>query len=91
MHANGRKESPLSDAERTRRQEQSRRDLLSRNDIEREYKGITRRWLELAALSGEGPPMVRLSRRMIRYRRGIFEDWLDARTVSSTSDEIEAA
>ena len=90
MHANGRKESPLSDAERTRRQEQSRRDLLSRDDIEREYK-LSRRWLELAALSGEGPPMVRLSRRMIRYRRGIFEDWLDARTVSSTSDEIEAA
>ncbi len=90
MHANGRKESPLSDAERTRRQEQSRRDLLSRDDIEREYK-LSRRWLELAALSGDGPPMVRLSRRMIRYRRGIFEDWLDARTVSSTSDEIEAA
>lgn len=90
MHANGRKESPLSDAERTRRQEQSRRDLLSRDDIEREYK-LSRRWLELAALSGDGPPMVRLSRRMVRYQRGAFEDWLAARTVHSTSDEIEVA
>ena len=89
MHANGHKESPLSDAERTRRQEQSRRDLLSRDDIEREYK-LSRRWLELAALSGDGPPMVRLSRRMVRYQRGAFEDWLAARTVHSTSDEIEA-
>ncbi len=89
MHANSRKKSPLSDAERTRRQEQSRRDLLSRDDIEREYK-LSRRWLELAALSGDGPPMVRLSRRMVRYQRGAFEDWLAARTVSSTSDEIEA-
>jgi hypothetical protein len=35
--------------------------------------------------------MVRLSRGMIRYRRGTFEDWLVARTVRSTSDEIEAA
>ena len=64
--------------------------LLTRDDIAAEY-GITRRWLELAALSGNGPPMTRISTRMVRYQRGAFEDWLDARTVSSTSDRIEAA
>ena len=76
--------------EGARRREQSRKALLSRDDIEHEYN-LTRRWLELAALGGGGPPMIRLSRRMIRYQRGDFEDWLATRTVSSTSDEIEAA
>ena len=67
-----------------------RKRLLSRDEIETEY-GLSRRWLELAALSGDGPPMVRLSRRMVRYQRGAFEDWLAARTVRSTSDPVEAA
>ena len=66
-----------------------RKRLLSRDEVEAEY-GITRRWLELAALSGNGPPMIRLSGRMIRYRRGVFEDWLDARTVLSTSEKVGA-
>jgi len=69
----------------------SRRELLSRNDIEREYKEPSRRWLELAALRGDGPPMIRLSSRMIRYQRGVFEDWLTARTVHSTSEKVGAA
>ena len=69
----------------------SRRELLSRNDIEREYKDPSRRWLEIAALRGDGPPMIRLSRRMVRYQRGVFEDWLASRTVSSTSQPVEAA
>ena len=90
MKSNSRKMSPLSDAERTRRQEQSRRDLLSRDDIEREYK-LSRRWLELAALTGDGPPMLRISRRMVRYQRGTFEDWLASRTVASTSEPVGAA
>ena len=70
--------------------ESARRELLSRNDIEQEYKDPSRRWLELAALRGDGPPMIRLSGRMIRYRRGVFEDWLDARTVLSTSEKLGA-
>ncbi len=90
MHTKDRSNRPLSDKEIGRRNEQSRQALLSRDDIEREYN-LTRRWLELAALSGDGPPMVRLSRRMVRYQRGAFEDWLDARTVHSTSDKVEAA
>lgn len=58
-------------------------DLLSRDDIERETNGgITRRWLELAAHRGEGPPMLKISRRMVRYRRSEFDAWLEAQRVS---------
>lgn len=57
------------------------RQLLSRDEIEAEYRGITRRWLELAAHRGDGPPMVRISSRCVRYRRDEFESWLEARTV----------
>jgi hypothetical protein len=61
-------------------------DLLSRDDIERETRGgITRRWLELAAYRGDGPPMLKISRRMVRYRRGEFKTWLEAHRVN-TSD-----
>ena len=60
--------------------------LLSRDDIEREY-GITRRWLELAAWRGEGPPMIKIGNRMVRYRRADFDAWLEARTVSTGDDE----
>ncbi len=65
-------------------EKQRRQELLSRDDIQAEY-GLSKRWLELAALSGKGPPMVRISAKMVRYQRGVFEDWLTARTVNSTS------
>lgn len=59
--------------------------LLSRNEIEDEY-GLTRRWLELAALSGKGPPFVKISNRMVRYQRGVLERWIADRTRISTAD-----
>lgn len=62
-------------------------ELLSRDGIQSEY-GLPRRWLELAALSGNGPPMIRISSRMVRYRRGDFEAWLASRTVTNTSQEV---
>ena len=68
----------------------SAKHLLTRDQVADEYR-ISRRWLELAALSGNGPPMTRISPRMVRYQRGTLEEWLAARTVSSTSDKIEAA
>ena len=61
--------------------------LLSRNDIEAEY-GLSRRWLEIAAVKGDGPPMLRISARMVRYERDKFEQWLGERRVSSTSQEV---
>ena len=56
--------------------------LLSRDEIEAEY-GISRRWLELAAHRGDGPPMRKISRRMVRYDRVEFEAWLEAQRVDS--------
>lgn len=59
--------------------------LLSRDDIERETAGgITRRWLELAAHRGEGPPFLKISRRMVRYRRDDFYSWLEAQRVDGS-------
>ena len=58
-------------------------ELLSRDTIEAETNGgITRRWLELAAHRGDGPPYVRISRRCVRYRRADYEAWLEARTIN---------
>jgi len=57
--------------------------LLSRAEVHEEF-GISRRWLELAALSGEGPPYVRVSNRMVRYQRSALEAWIADRTFVST-------
>jgi hypothetical protein len=58
--------------------------LLSRDEVFREF-GLTRRWLELAALTGNGPPYVRVSKRQIRYQRSVLEAWITSRTRTSTS------
>lgn len=55
--------------------------LLSRDDVEANYGPcLTRRWLELAAHRGEGPPMVKRARRVF-YRVSDIEAWLAANTV----------
>ena len=94
MHSTDRNTRTLSDAEKDRRSQQSiedkrRNELLSRNEIEAEYN-FSKRWLELAALNGNGPPMLKISSRMVRYQRGAWEDWLSARTVCSTSEQFQA-
>lgn len=58
--------------------------LLSRDEVEVKY-GVTRRYLELAAWRGDGPPMVKLSRRMVRYRQADIEAWVAAHVVANTS------
>ena len=58
--------------------------LLSRDEVFGEF-GLTRRWLELAALTGDGPPYVRVSKRMVRYQRAVLQAWIAARTRTSTS------
>jgi len=59
--------------------------LLSRTEVEARF-GITRRWLELAALSGDGPPMIKIGKRLVRYRVGDVLAWLETRRVRSTSE-----
>ncbi len=59
--------------------------LLSRNEVEVLF-GISRRYLEVSAVRGDGPPMIRVGSRMVRYRVADLREWLDARRVTSTSD-----
>lgn len=86
----------LSAEEIARREAQSKGDrasnpnqLLSRDDIQAEF-GLSRRWLELAAVRGDGPPMIRISWKMVRYRRADFEAWLASREVRNTSQPVGA-
>ncbi|MCR9157598.1 MAG: hypothetical protein NXH80_10140 [Rhodobacteraceae bacterium] len=59
--------------------------LLSRDQIEADYN-ISRRWLELAALTGDGPTFIKIGARTVRYRREELERWLSEREVRSTSE-----
>jgi predicted DNA-binding transcriptional regulator AlpA len=58
--------------------------LLTRNEVEAEF-GITRRYLELAAWRGDGPPMMRIGRRAVRYRRGDVITWIEQQRVAPGS------
>jgi predicted DNA-binding transcriptional regulator AlpA len=60
--------------------------LLSREQVEDLY-GLPKRWLELAAWRDSGPPMVRISRRMVRYRAADIEAWLAQRCVGTELQE----
>ncbi len=60
--------------------------LLSRPEVEATF-GITRRWLEVSAVRGDGPPMIKIGR-SVRYRTGDVQDWIAARRVMSTSQEV---
>jgi predicted DNA-binding transcriptional regulator AlpA len=54
--------------------------LLSRGEVEAEF-GLSRCFLELSAWCGDGPPMIRIGRRAVRYRRGDILAWIDARRI----------
>ena len=59
--------------------------LLNRDEVEAQF-GITRRYLEVAAVRGDGPPMIRVGRRMVRYGVRDLREWIDRNRVASTSD-----
>ena len=59
--------------------------LLTRQEIENPFGYPTKRFLEIAAVRGDGPPMLKIGR-SVRYRVADLREWLDARRVSSTSD-----
>lgn len=50
--------------------------LLTRREVHNRY-GLTVRFLEACAVRGNGPPMIKISNRMVRYRSSDIEDWLD--------------
>jgi excisionase family DNA binding protein len=47
--------------------------------------GVKRQTLSVWRLNGRGPRFVRVGR-LIRYRRGTIEKWLEGNEVSSTSN-----
>ena len=54
--------------------------LLTRDQVAKKFN-LEKRWLELAAHKGEGPPMVKISRRMVRYRASDVNRWIDGLIV----------
>lgn len=60
--------------------------LLSRAEVEVTF-GLSRRFLEVSAVRGDGPPMVKIGR-SVRYRVSDLRSWIEARRVNSTSQEV---
>jgi predicted DNA-binding transcriptional regulator AlpA len=67
-------------------------DLLSTADTA-DWLGVSHQWLEIGRLKAYGPKFVRVSSRMVRYRRGDVLAWLTSRTHASTAEyrKTEAA
>ena len=59
--------------------------LLTRKEVEQVFGYPSKRFLELAALRGDGPMMVRIGR-SVRYRVSDLRSWIAAHQVVSTSD-----
>lgn len=51
-----------------------------------EFLGLTPRFLEMRRYRGDGPLFIRISGRVIRYRREDLETWVGERVRSSTAD-----
>jgi predicted DNA-binding transcriptional regulator AlpA len=60
--------------------------LLSRAEVEVSF-GLTRRFLEVSAVRGDGPPMVKIGR-SVRYRVSDLRGWIEAHRVNSTSERV---
>ena len=60
--------------------------LLSRAEVEVNF-GLSRRFLEVAAVRGDGPPFIKIGR-SVRYRVSDLRGWIEARRVTSTSQEV---
>lgn len=60
--------------------------LLSRAEVEVNF-GLSRRFLEVSAVRGDGPPFVKIGR-SVRYRVGDLRTWIEAHRVNSTSQLV---
>ena len=58
--------------------------LLSRAEVEVRF-GLTRRFLEVSAVRGDGPPFIKINR-AVRYRVGDLREWIESHRVNSTSE-----
>lgn len=64
---------------------QSGSRLLTRDEVADLY-GLSKRWLEVVATKGKGPPLVRISARMVRYRVCDIEHWIEAQVTDRSSN-----
>ncbi|MBK0399014.1 helix-turn-helix domain-containing protein [Limibaculum sp. M0105] len=62
------------------------RQLVARKDVARIY-GIPPRFLEVAAMRGDGPRFIKIGR-LCYYRVSEIEHWLDAQTVTPGADQL---
>jgi predicted DNA-binding transcriptional regulator AlpA len=60
-------------------------DLLSTKQVA-DWLGVSTQWLEIGRSKNYGPPFVRISARVIRYRRGDVREWLTGRSHASTAE-----
>lgn len=65
--------------------DQSDDALLSTQSVA-EWLGVSVQFLEIGRCRNYGPPFVRVSPRMIRYRRGDVVAWLRERKHASTAE-----
>ena len=60
--------------------------LLTRAEVQTHF-GLSQRFLEISAVRGDGPPMVKIGR-SVRYLVADLRQWIEARRVNSTSQEV---
>ncbi len=53
------------------------------------YLGVSQGFLEKAAVTGGGPPYLRLSARLVVYDVTDLDDWMAARRVRSSAEAAE--
>lgn len=58
--------------------------LLNRSEVHTTF-GLTQRYLEVAAVKGNGPPMIKIGRSVF-YSVADLRKWIEAQRVSSTSE-----
>jgi hypothetical protein len=63
--------------------------LLSTAEIHREEPNIKPGFLEKKRCSGDGPPYIKIGRKVL-YRRSEFRQWLERHRRTSTSDSCPA-
>ena len=59
-------------------------ELLDTHQVAQE-SGLSESFYEKARCSGRGPRFIRMSSRVIRYRRGDFKEWLKSFPVMRTT------
>jgi predicted DNA-binding transcriptional regulator AlpA len=60
-------------------------ELLTTREVS-DWIGNSTQWLEIGRSRGYGPPFIRVSQRVIRYRRSDVLKWLSQRTYTCTSE-----